>query len=278
MAVATDEKQIVLSDPAAGVYQQERAAKFLATVSSEGVPNVALIVSQVPAEAGIVVFGEFMMVKTLANLESDPRVASIAITEKLEMAGFRGEVESWTRMGDYIDLINKIDFFRYNAYAGIHNVGVARITSLLDVPDKVPFLKVGREYLAIRGRGRLARGDRVSGKEVPRAIMKKFGSLYSIKVLAFTDESGAPDVLPVFASLVNPGGELRFLVSSYNKRASDIPTGSTVALNVLTLDLLTYQVKGELVRFKRSLGLLEGVVRLREAYSCVPPFCGRRVA
>jgi hypothetical protein len=277
VAVLTDSLGVALNQSALEVYRQERAAKFLATLSHDGVPNVALIVSQIPAEPGIVVFGEFMMVKTLANLKEDPVVASIAITEKLEMAGFKGQVTEWTKMGEYVDLINSIDFFRYNAYAGIHNVAVVKLTSILDIPAKLPIVKVGQEFLAIRGRGALARGKRLRGADVPRAIRAKFASLMSIKVLAFKGADGKPDVVPVFASLISPDGELRFMVSSYNRRAQDIPLGSTVALNVLTLELLTYQVKGELVRFDNSLGVREGVVRLTEAYSCVPPFCGQRV-
>ena len=273
----TDSREAVLSEHALGVYREERAAKFLATLSAEGVPNVALIVSQIPADPGIVVFGEFMMVKTLANIKEDPRVASIAITEKLDMAGFKGEVTEWTKGGEYVDLINSIDFFRYNAYMGIHNVAVVRMNSILEIPEKVPMLKVGHEFLAIRGRGALARGTRLDGADIPRAISAKIASLMSIKVLAFKGADGSPDVLPVFSSLISPDGELRFLVSSYNRRARDIPLGSTVALNVLTMELVTYQVKGELVRFDKSLGVHEGVVRLTEAYSCVPPFCGQRV-
>lgn len=54
------------------VYDQEEVAKFLATTSGDGKPNVALIVSQIPVEPDRLVFGEFMMVKTRKNLDENP--------------------------------------------------------------------------------------------------------------------------------------------------------------------------------------------------------------
>ncbi len=46
-----------------------------------------------------IAFGEFMMVKTKANLAANPRIASIALTPKLEMAGFNGELQEWVQSG-----------------------------------------------------------------------------------------------------------------------------------------------------------------------------------
>jgi hypothetical protein len=239
------------------VYKQEQCAKFLATSSLDGVPNVALIVSQTPAEPGRVVFGEFMMVKTQANLAANPHVASIAITEKLEMAGFKGDVTGWTTTGKYIDMINSIPFFRYNAYAGIHNVATTEIRKLLPLPPKVSMATVGQEFVAMRSRGRIG--------------------IMSVKVLAYQDSDGYPNVVPTFGIMFRTPSELRFKVSSYNRAVTSLQTPATVAINVLTMDLMTYQVKGTLVRFEKRVGLETGVVRIEEVYSSMPPLCGERL-
>src|SRR5450756_2566732 len=123
-------KGIALPDGARAIYEQGEVAKFLATASAGGEVNVALIVSQTPTEEGKIVFGDFMMVKTKKNLSENGRVASLAITPKLKMAGFKGDVEGWTDTGPYIDLVNSIEFFRYNAYMGIHNVAPINICLL----------------------------------------------------------------------------------------------------------------------------------------------------
>ncbi len=268
---------VELPPGAAAIYEQGEVAKFLATVSPERVPNVVLIVSQTPVDPGKVAFGEFMMIKTKANLASNPRFASIALTEKLEMAGFKGELEYWTESGPYVDRINEIDFFRYNAYGGIHNLAVASVRELMDLPGKLSFLKVGVEFAAMRTLGRIGRGGPVGGAAVPPTIRSKFDSIMSIKVLAFVGGDGEADVVPVFGVLFRTPGELRFKLSSYNRRAADIKPGSPVALNVLTMELMTYQVKGTLERFEKHMGLEVGVVRVEEAYSCMPPLVAERI-
>jgi hypothetical protein len=271
------EKTVELPSHAAAIYREGEVAKFLATVSAEGVPNVVLIVSQTPVDPGKIAFGEFMLVKTKANLAANPRFASIALTPKLEMAGFKGELEYWTQSGPYVDLINEIDFFRYNAYGGIHNLAVASVRELMDLPAKLSFLQVGMEFAAMRTVGRIGRGQTVGGAAVPEAIRSKFDSIMSIKVLAFAGDDGYPDVVPVFGALFRTPGELRFKVSSYNDRARKVEPGSPVALNVLTMELMTYQVKGKLARFEKRMGLEGGVVEIEEAYSCMPPLVAERI-
>lgn len=280
MELVQDAREAVtveLTEAAMGIYEQEEVAKFMVTVSADCVPNVALIVSQMPAEPGRIVFGEFMMVKTQANLAQNNRIASFAITPKLEMAGFKGDVTGWTNSGPYIDLINSIPFFRYNAYAGIHNVATAEIRELLEFPPKVSMLTAGREFAAMRTRARLGRGEKVGGVVTPEPVRSKFDGIMSIKVLAFLDDDGYPNLAPLFGVMFRTPGELRFKVSGYNEVLGGLHTPCKVALNVLTLDLMTYQVKGTLVRFDKALGLRMGVVRIEEVYSSMPPLCGQRL-
>jgi hypothetical protein len=271
-------KGIALPAEARAVYEQGEVAKFLATASAGGEVNVALIVSQTPTEEGKIVFGDFMMVKTKRNLSENGRVASLAITPKLEMAGFKGDVEGWTDTGPYVDLVNNIEFFRYNAYMGIHNVAAMTILEMLPLPRKVSFLKVGVDFVDIRARSGLKPARTAGGVAVPDPVRRKFDSIMSIKVLTLMDDDGYPNIFPLFSTRFRNPSELRFKVSSYNEGIKRYGTPRRVALNVLTMDLFTYQIKGELSRFDRSLGLEFGVVRVEEAYSSMPPFCGQQIA
>lgn len=275
---ATAARVVEMPAGARALYEQEEVAKFLATVSATGVPNVALIVSQLPAVGGELIFGEFMMVKTQANLAENPRVASMVVTPKLEIAGCKAVLREWTTSGPHVDRINSIGFFRYNAYAGIHNVAVAEIREMTPFVPKVSFAAVGAEYADMRTRGRLSRGAPVSGVKVPLAIRDKFNGIMSIKVISFVDGDGFPGMAPLFSTMFRTPGELRFKLSSYNSHLRTLSPPCPVALNVLTMDLMTYQVKGELVRFEKTAGFENGIVRVDEAYSSIPPFCGERVA
>ncbi|MBK5092458.1 MAG: hypothetical protein JJE48_02960 [Actinobacteria bacterium] len=269
---------IALTDGARAVYEQGEVAKFLATASAGGEVNVALIVSQTPTEEGRIVFGDFMMVKTKKNLSENGRVASLAITPKLEMAGFKGDVGEWLDTGPYIDLVNSIEFFRYNAYMGIHNVAPIDIREMLPLTPKVSFLKVGVDFADIRARGSLKAADTPGGVDVPVPVRRKFESIMSIKVITLMDEDGYPNIFPLLSTHFKNPSTLVFKVTSYNEGIKRFDVPCRVALNVLTLDLFTYQLKGELTRFERSLGLEFGVVRVEEAYSSMPPFCGERIA
>ena len=271
------EKTVQLTEHGADIYQQGEVAKFLATASADGVPNVVLIVSQTPVDPGRIAFGEFMMVKTKANLAANPKVASIALTPKLEMAGFKGELQEWVQSGPYVDRINSIDFFRYNAYGGIHNVAVVNITELLPFPESVSFLSVGLEFAAMRTAGRVSRVDYPGGAGIPEAVRGKLNSIMSIKVIAFMEDNGDPGVVPAFGVFAGRSGELRFKISGYNHRVRSLAVGSTVAINVLTLELITYQLKGTLVGFENHLGLQVGVVKIEEVYSCAPPLVAERI-
>jgi hypothetical protein len=267
-----------LPPDAMSIYEQGEVAKFLATASSAGVPNITLIVSQTPAEPGIVVFGEFMMVKTQANLAENTRVASLAMTDKLEMAGFKGDVTGWTTTGKYIDMINSIPFFRYNAYTGIRNIAITRIREMLPLPPKVSLLAAGLEYAAVRTRGRIGKARSLGGVETPAPVRDKFNAIMSVKVLAFIDDDGYPNAVPTLGIMFRTPSEIRFKVSSYNSAVRKLKPPAKVALNVLTLDLMTYQVKGTLVGFEKRLGLEVGVIRVEEVYSCIPPLVGERLA
>ncbi|HEY5494839.1 MAG TPA: hypothetical protein VIK15_09615 [Candidatus Anoxymicrobiaceae bacterium] len=278
MELVKEAQVVELPQASMDVYKQEEVAKFLATASGEGVPNVALIVSQMPVEPSKVVFGEFMMVKSLANLKENSRVASMAISPKLEMGGFKGEVTSWTTTGEYIDIINSIPFFRYNAYAGIHNVAAIEVRKLLELPSKVSMATVGREFVALRTRGRIGHGADLGGVTAPEPVRAKFDGIMSIKVLAFCDDDGYPNVVPAFGIMFRNPREIRFKVSGYNSAVERLALPGRVALNVLTLDLMTYQVKGTLARFEKHAGLKTGVIKVEEVYSSMPPLIGERLA
>ena len=128
-----------LPGDALDIYKQEEIAKFLATVDVRGKVNVVLIISQLPGEPGKLVFGEFMMWKTRDNLEANSRVASMAMTKSLESVEVVADFEGFTDTGPYLDKVNSISMFRYNAYAGIRRVG------FLDIKKVYPGIKELKE-------------------------------------------------------------------------------------------------------------------------------------
>ncbi|MGC9334131.1 MAG: pyridoxamine 5'-phosphate oxidase family protein, partial [Anaerolineae bacterium] len=131
----------------------EMTPKFLATRSAEGVPNVVPCTSLMPAGDGApedrLIFGNFLLHKSVANLDDDPRVGILVITTDLEGWVLQGDFVEWQRSGPYVDRLNNTDLLRYNAYTGIRNAGVVDITAAV-FAFRIPKLRVLADYLLAR--------------------------------------------------------------------------------------------------------------------------------
>lgn len=254
----------------------ERTPKFLATLNSEGVPNVVPIISLQAADESTVIFGEFMIWKTRRNLEVNPRV-SLAVMTASEGWVIKGDFLEFQRSGPYFDQIMASDTFRYNAYAGIRNAGVIRVESVVRA-----FALSGLTALVDMARAKwfawFARRKGVGGVTVPIQVRQKFARLKAAKFLAYLDGDGYPDIVPVLSLI--PADEQTFVFSSglAAPALAALSPGATVAASVLTFEPVAYQIKGEFLGAERSLGRLAGVVAVREVYSASPPLPGKRIA
>ena len=245
--------------------------KFLATLDTEGVPNVVPITSLEAVDESTIIFGELMIWKTRRNLEVNPRVCIAVMTPAGRGSIIQGDFQEFQRTGPYVDLINSADFYRYNAYTGIRNAGVIRAR------------RVVREFALSRGailvaaaRARWAARRRRSpgeGAAMPRPVREKFARVQAAKFLAYLGMDGYPDVAPVLS--LTPAGE-RALV--FAGRVDGLERGAQVAAAVLTAEPLAYQVKGRFLGEERSLGAPLGVIQVSEVYSASPPLPGERIA
>ena len=253
----------------------ERTPKFLATLNSEGVPNVVPIISLQAADESTVIFGEFMVWKTRRNLEVNPRV-SVAVMTDSQGWVIKGDFLEFQRSGPHFDQIMANDTFRYNAYAGIRNAGVIRVVSVARAfaLSRLPILL---DMARAKWFARRARRRSVDGVTVPLQVRQKFARLQAAKFLAYLDEDGYPDMVPVLSLI--PADEQTFVFSGpAEPPLAALSPGAKVAASVLTFEPLAYQIKGEFLGAERSLGRLAGVVGVQEVYSASPPLPGQRIA
>ncbi len=137
----------------------EMTPKFLATRSAEGIPNVVPVTSIMPAGDVLrprspqgedrLIFGNFLLHKSVRNLDSDPRVGILVITTDLEGWVLQGDFVEWQRKGPYVDRLNSTDLLRYNAYTGIRNAGVVQVRAVLR-HFRLSKLRVLADYLLAR--------------------------------------------------------------------------------------------------------------------------------
>ena len=110
----------------------EMTPKFLATRSAEGIPNVVPCITLLPAEdvPDTLTFGNFLLRKSIKNLEQDGRVGILVITTDLHGWILTGDFIEFQSAGPYVDRQMSSTLLRYNAYTGIRNAGVIRVRSV----------------------------------------------------------------------------------------------------------------------------------------------------
>jgi len=250
----------------------EMTPKFLATRDPDGVPNVVPVVSLQPAEdeADIVFFGNFLLRKSIRNLERDARVGILVITPDLQGWILTGEFLEFQRSGPYVERQMSGSLLRYNAYTGIRNAGVIRLRSF-GGEFAIPKLKVLVDYLLGRMASLGAPPDRPAGVEVPLAARREFGRMTAVKVMAWIGEDGYPIVVPCLS--LQPSG--RGALGGWRplRGLAVPPAGARACANLLTLSAVSYQAKG-----RWSDQGSAGSLLVEEVYAGGPPLPGGRVA
>ena len=274
---------------------QEMTPKFLATRSADGIPNVVPVTSLMLSGdvEDRLIFGNFLLRKSVGNLDQDPRVGILVITPDLEGWMLQGDFQGWQQTGAYADRLNSTDLLRYNAYTGIRNAGIIQVRAVLR-HFRIPKLRVLGDYLLARAAARLC--PTVSEVEgaitLPRPVRERFGQMMAVRVLAFLDGEGYPLTVPMLslqpvgvgatiASHQRPQQAAPLLVCAEGLAADlleSLPDGAPVAASLLTFDVVSFQAKGRWLGTRRFLGAPVGAMTVTEVYAGGPPIPGRRVA
>lgn len=247
----------------------EMTPKFLATLDAEGRPNCVPVISLAPWDDSTLVFGEFFMNKTRANLLVNDRVGITTINDKLNAWNLKGTFLGFETIGPHVEWINHQPLFRYNAYTSVRAAGVIKIEDISPMTT-VSSGKVLYDFLWLRS---LAPFLRRRGRPcMPLRVQEKFKRMQAVRVLAFRDEDGFPRAAPVMACI--PAGTNRLLLRNPMGCAySEIAPGTDMALSIITTDPVAYQVKGVYQGCVAGCG----TVLLEECYSASPPLLGERL-
>jgi hypothetical protein len=257
----------------------EMTPKFLASRSADGVPNVVPVTSIMPAGdvEDRLIFGNFLLRKSIGNLDADPRVSVLVVTTDLEGWVMQGDFVGWQRAGAYVDRLSSTDLLRYNPYTGIRNAGIMQVREVLR-HFRISKLRVLADYLLARlstARPRKLPGETTA---MPPVVRERFSPLTAVRVLAFLDGEGYPVTAPVLS--LQPAGE-RALVCAEGLAADalkPLTTGDPVAASLLTLDVVSFQAKGRWLGRRRVLGAPVGAMAVTAVYAGGPPIPGRQVA
>jgi hypothetical protein len=248
----------------------EMTPKFLATRNSEGTPNVVPVISLLPADdkPDTLFFGNFLLRKTIENLEQDRRVAILVMTEQLRGWMLQADFDEFQRTGAYVDQQMRSSL-RYNAYTGIRNAGVMHVRSVRGT-FRIPKLLVLKDYLFARLAHTVGSAPPHDGTTIPAPVRQEFKKMAAMKVLCWVGEDGYPIVVPALS--LQPAGA-QSLICWKGMRLPEPPHGAKVAANILTPDAVSYQVKG-----RWAGGGKTGTIETNEVYAGGPPIPGGRLA
>jgi predicted pyridoxine 5'-phosphate oxidase superfamily flavin-nucleotide-binding protein len=243
--------------------------KFLATRDAEGVPNVVPCVSMQPADdqPDTVFFGNFLLRKTIGNLQNDPRVGILVVTPELKGWILKGDFIEFQNTGSYFDRQMGSSLLRYNSYTGIRNAGIIRVRSV-EREFVVPRVQVLLDYIRARMAGAISRRTDGAGIPLPPPVRKEFGRMVAVKVLAWVDQDGYPAVAPALS--LQPAGD-RALLAWWDRPAP--AAAAPVAGCLLTFEAISYQAKGRWAPGKHT-----GAILVSEVYAGGPPLPGGRIA
>lgn len=228
--------------------------KFLATADANGKINVAPIISTDYYKEDQLIFGDFLMWKTKQNLQKETRLAVLVIDQKLDYFIIKGSFMGFAAKGEAFEYMNNTLLFKYNAYTGVRSAGLINIESVAPA-GRLSKINMAASHLV----NMLQKSDHTLNP----TVMEKYARLQSVKALAWMSEKG-PEVSPV--TIIRTKGNI---MEFYN---DDCPALTQAALTVITMDPVSYQVKGNLRQQKGKCQL-----EIEEIYSGGLPLPGERI-
>ena len=250
----------------------EMTPKFLATRSASGVPNVVPVISIQPADdqPDTLFFGNFLLRKSIQNLNEDTRVGVLVVTPELHGWILKGDFVEFQRTGAYVDRQMSGSLLRYNAYTGIRNAGVIRVLTVENVFG-ISKMQVARDYVLARltALGKPRTGE--ASTTMPLAVRREFARMVAVKVLAWVRDDGYPTIVPALS--MQPAGATSLVCWRTSAALPQPPVGVEAATNILTFEAISYQAKGRWTARGNA-----GAIQVQEVYAGGPPLPGGRVA
>lgn len=260
-----------LDGKAMKVFKREYFPKFLATVDADGSPNVVPVLTMRAADETTLIFARFMVWKTARNLEATRKATIACIGPSLYIWTVKADFVEFIKQGPYLEEFNETALFRYNAYAGVNEVGVLRVKEVLP-PKPVRWLKTLMAQRSVAGVAtRAAAQDRVG--PMPLQVVRQFRKKGALKYIAHVGADGYPIPRPALAMF--PVMRKTLALDDIAGEAMD--PGTRVAASAITKDLIAYQVKGRYEGLKNFNGASLGAIDVEEVFTASPPLPGKRI-
>ncbi len=261
-----------LEGKALKAYKSEAWPKFLATVDPDGMPNVVPVLTLKAADPATLIFARMMVWKTLSNFQSTGIATSCCFGPGSNYWRVRLEFVEMAKSGPYLEEFNKMALFRYNAYAGVTDVGVFRVKEVLS-PRKMRWAGRLLEMRNVRKAASAVARPIADGGPMPPPVIEHFSRRAALKYTARVDEEGWPAPQPVFSLF--PAGASALVFKADDELLPE--EGQPMAASSITHKLISYQVKGKYRGRMKVSGKTADVLDVTNVYSASPPLPGKSI-
>jgi len=254
-------------------FEPESKVGLIATVSPEGLPHITLITTIQAKTPVQVIWGQFSEGLSKRHVKENPKTAFLIMSLDRKLWRGRALYTHSLREGEDYERLNNLPMFRYNSYFGIHTVHYMDLVETSS-RERLPLERIVPATLltrAVKGR---------AGTGAPDPIMNPwsralFDRVDSIKFIAFVGEDGFPRLIPIIQCQASDSRRLVFSPVAYASELRALPTGETVAVFGLTMQMEDILVRGVFSGFRRFGGVRLGTVDIDWVYNSMPPKPGQ---
>jgi hypothetical protein len=246
---------------------------LLATVNGEGLPHLTLLSSLRAASPTRLTFGQFTEGLSKFYLRNNPRAGFLVMTLHKELWRGTAAFTHIEKGGPEYDAYNNEPLFRYNAYFGIHTVFYLDLVHHTG-RESLPMGGVVAASLATAAARAMTGPVRDCRALNPwtRVLMSAMGNL---KFAAYVAPDGYPRIVPILQAQAASKDRILFSPLVYGDELRAIPSGASLALFGMTLNMEDVMMRGKYSGIRRVRGVRCGEVKVDWVYNSMPPVPGR---
>ena len=242
---------------------------ILATVNDDGLPHLTLISSLRANTPTQMTWGQFTEGLSKSFIRTHPKVGWLIMTLDKQLWRGKATFTHTAHTGPEFEAYNNVPMFRYNAYFGVHTVyymDLVEHSGRQALPMGQVVLSAVQTMIA-----RTLSGQRASAPVLnlwTRTLMNKLDNL---KFVSYVGADGYPLVIPAIQAQAAGTGHVLFSTGAYKRDLEAIPSGATVAVFGMSLDMEDVLMRGEFQGIRRAGGIPCGRVAVNWVYNPMPP-------
>jgi hypothetical protein len=266
----TDRKPYTTFSPA-DIQALEPALKIgiLATVNDDGLPHLTLISSLKANTSTQLTWGQFTEGLSKRFIHTHPKVGWLMMTLDKQLWRGKAAFTHTAQTGPEFEAYNNVPMFRYNAYFGIHTVyymDLVEHTGRRALPMGQVVLAAVQTIVA-----RTLSRPRASAPVLNPWTRRLLNKLDNLKFLSYVGADGYPLVIPAIQAQAAGPAHVLFSTGAFGPDLAAIPSGATVALFGMSLDMEDVLMRGEFQGICRVAGIRCGSIAVNWVYNPMPP-------